>query len=188
MYILNYKFFNNNILRGILLKKYNITNSLVIPKIKRVIITLELKDKEDASSLENFLALNILTYLTKVKSCLVSHNIRYKFGPKHTLIFQAILRNKILKKKQIDLILFYNRLHSNILLSTKDLSFFSQLPAEFFKWDSGIKIEITMERTKNINISLDDLLCVFKGVASNQIITNTLKKDTFYNEIFNYKR
>jgi len=69
MSVRNYTFFNNTILRGIILKKYGIMSSFDVPSINRVSLSIDLKDKDDSISLENFMALNILTYITKTKSC-----------------------------------------------------------------------------------------------------------------------
>lgn len=201
MYSLNYKFFDRNILRGILIKKYGVKNSLSLPSVNRIIVSLELKDKEDNIAFENFTALNILTYITKLKSSCVSHTMRYKFGQKHTFIFQSILRSRhlenfltffclnsllLLKKKQIDLMLYYNLNHLNILLGVKDVSFFSQLPAEYFKWDTGLKMEFSVLNSELKGLYLMDLMPFIKGLDVN-LKKKLLVKNLFYYEIFSYK-
>jgi hypothetical protein len=203
MLLLNHNFFYNNILRGIILRKYGLKSSFIIPKIDRLIITIELKDMDENISFNNFLALNILSYIAKTKGACISHTVRYKFGAKHTFIFQSILRknNKdnfltffslnsffLLKKKQIDLFMHTNKLHSNLILQINDLSFFAQLPAEYFKWESGLKIEFSCLNILQYPLLINDLTCFIKHINNETIINELLKKNIFYYEIFNNKR
>lgn len=201
MYLSNYKFFTNNILRGMMIRKYGYKNCMALPELNRIVVTLELKDKEDSVSFDNFLALNILTHVVKTKSGCVAHSARYKFGQKHTFVFQSTLRGYsldsflnffclnslfLINKKQLDFQFFTNAPHHNSLIAAKDVSFFSQLPVEYFKWDSGIKIELSSRCLKSNNFNMSDLTCFlnFLGGANKN---EKLIKNIFYHEVFNYK-
>ncbi len=199
MYLINYKFYSNNIIRGILLRKYCVTNCFSITDLNRVIITLELKDKEDNVSTENFMALNILFYISKNKSSCIKHSSRYKFGQKHTFVFQSILRGNslynfltqfnlnnllLLKKKQTDVNLFFNDKVINLLMVPKDISFFSQIPVEFFKWNVNVKVEFALLGN---TFKFKDLFSFINNLT-NSSDNNLLQKSLFYNAIFKYKR